>query len=179
MRGAQACSEELGPSCRRDGPGVHRWDIQGGVSDMLFILSFISITRTSAHYTDSLAHMGCFGGGSLPWGTYFPCPTAKAPTLPCSFCTFERSSPLLCKGQAQERPPQSMRGEVKQKTFPRSCLEAETEWLWALSLLQLKVTLDRKGGHAQDSPPGIQLTFSVHSQVFRLCYCTDTSDSNL
>lgn len=60
MRGAQACGEELGPSRHRDGPRVHRWDIQGGASDMLFIVSFISTTRTSACYTDSLAHMGLF-----------------------------------------------------------------------------------------------------------------------
>lgn len=74
-------------------------------------------------------------------------------------CTLERSSPLLCKGQVQERPPQSIRGEVKQKTFPGSCLDAETEWLWALSHVQVKVTLSCKGGHAQETLPGIKRLF--------------------
>ncbi|CAI9173308.1 unnamed protein product [Rangifer tarandus platyrhynchus] len=94
MRGAQACGEELGPSRRRDGPGVYRWDIQGGASDMLFILSFISTIRTSAHYMDSLAHMGCFGGGSLPWGTLLSLPHREG-THPVHFAHL-RGHHLSC-----------------------------------------------------------------------------------
>ena len=142
------------------------------------LLSFISTTRTPPTlYVGPPCPHGLFGWRVPFLGDLFPCPTAKTPTL-FSLYTW-RSSPLLCKGQVQDRPPQPMHGEVKQKTFPGSCLDAETEWLLAPSLVQLKVTLDCKGGHAQDPLPGIKLTFLVHSQVFRLCYCTDTSDSNL